>query len=328
MIVLSVLAVGVAGAYAASAFVRYQERTTGPSEVGTTTLDEGLRIMFRNTAAGQGYGHLASVSLNDPGGLRELTQVPCDRVYTNQKVVSCLLVVRGIPPRYRASLMDNELKPLTEWPLAGIPNRTRVSNEGLVATTAFVTGHSYASDSFSTETSIKSLDGKDYGNLEDFSIMIEGQKLTAADKNVWGVSFVDYNTFYATVASGGQTWLVLGNLNERRMTAVLQNAECTSVSPDGSKVAYKKRRISRPGETLVHWDAAVLDIASNKETVIGIESGFDDQLEWLDDQTLLFGLARKDTVGDSDIYSIRAKAGATPELFIEHAWSPSVERSR
>ena len=44
---------------------------------------------------------------------------------------------------------------LASWPLAGIPSRTRVSPDGVfVASTAFVTGHSYAGGGFSTETRI------------------------------------------------------------------------------------------------------------------------------------------------------------------------------
>ena len=73
----------------------------------------------------------------------------------------------------------------------------------LVATTAFVTGHSYATVGFSTETVIRTADGESLGNLEDFALIVDGAPLAAVDRNFWGVTFVDDETFYATAASGG-----------------------------------------------------------------------------------------------------------------------------
>ena len=55
----------------------------------------------------------------------------------------------------------------------------------------------------------------------------------------------DHNTFYATLASGGDTYLVRGDLRERTMVTLRRNAECPSLSPDGTRVVYKKRVGSR-----------------------------------------------------------------------------------
>lgn len=323
--IIAVLALGFASLYAYQAYMAYQQRTTGDSTAEVTQrLSAGERIVFRNTASGNGYGMIASVALADPSGPRELGSVPCDRVDAADEVISCLRTVRGVPTTFEALLLDDSGAPQESWPLPGIPSRTRVSDDGLVATTAFVTGHSYAGGNFSTHTSVRALDGKDYGNLEDFDMLIEGRKLTAVDRNVWGVTFLSDDDFFATVASGGKTWLVKGSLEARTLTSVASNAECPSVSPDGTRVGYKKRS-TRMG--LVHWDIAVRDLATGQELVIPLENGFDDQLEWLDDDTLLFGSPRQDAPGDSDVYAVQARAGAVPEVFIEHAWSPSVERS-
>lgn len=323
--IIAVLAFGSVTLYAIQAVGRYQERTTGVSEAAVTEqLAGGDRLVFRNTAMGQGYGRVASVDLADPQGARELTELTCDRVDATAQLTACMRTVRGIPTTFETRIYAGTTEPKAEWPLAGIPSRTRVSEAGLVATTAFVTGHSYAADSFSTETTIKSADGKDHGNLEEFSIQVDGQPLTAVDRNVWGVTFVTETQFYATVASGGKTWLVQGDLERRELVSVMQNAECPSISPDHSRIAYKKRR---EHSGLAHWDIAVLDLKTREEVVIPLEQGFDDQLEWLDDQTLLFGMPQPDTPGDSNVYSIAATANATPQLFVEHAWSPSVVRS-
>lgn len=324
LIAIAALALGGSVIYALLAFERYQDQITGVSAASVTEdLPTGSRIVFRNTASGEGYGKIAAVPLDDPQGPRGLGDVPCDRVYAAVGMISCMRTIRGIPTTFETQVLDSKGHPVTTWPLPGVPSRTRISHDGLVATTAFVTGHSYATNSFSTETTIRGTGDRDYGNLEDFRMLINGSELTAADRNVWGVTFASGDSFYATVASGGETWLVSGSLRTKTLKSVVENAECPSISPDGTRVAFKKRR---PGVGAVHWDIAVLDLASGHETLLPLDRSMDDQIEWLDDGTMLFGSPREGTVGDSDILSIKPVAHAAPQLFIEHAWSPSVER--
>lgn len=325
LVVIAVLVLGTAGIYSVQAFQRYQERTTGASAAALRqTMPEGNRIVFRNTAMGEGYGSMAAVALDAPSGPRALSEIFCDRVAERAGLVSCMQTHRGIPTTFENDVLDATGNLLKTLPLPGIPSRTRISEGGLVATTSFVTGHSYAAGGFSTETTVTRADGSGYGNLEDFTMTVEGEELTAVDRNVWGVSFASEDEFYATVASGGKTWLMKGSFSARAVASVIENAECPSVSPDRSRVAYKKRTGSG---ARVHWDIAVLDLKTGKETIIALRDGFDDQLEWLDDDRLLFGVPRAGEVGDSDVYVIDARAEAEPELLIEHAWSPSVVRS-
>lgn len=327
---VATVSVGAVGVFGVQALQDHEQRTTGASAAELApSLPDGPHVTFRNTATGDGYGMVSSVALIDPGGARQVGGQACDRVDVAGDYLSCLRTVRGVPTTFETQVYDLEGQPVTTWPLAGIPSRTRVSDDGLIATTAFVTGHSYAADSFSTETTIKGPGGRDYGNLQDFEISVDGQPLVAVDRNVWGVSFAGGDRFYATVASGGTTWLMEGYLEARTLEAVATGAECPSVSPDGDRVAFKIRRESggdMVGGSGVHWDVAVLDLASGERTVIGLERSIDDQLEWLDSDTLLYGLPRQDAGWDADVYSLAAEAGAEPELFIEHAWSPSVVR--
>lgn len=322
--VIAILCLGGATVFAAQAYYRYQERSAGVSAASVTDhLPLGHRIVFRNTASGMGYGMVAAVPLDAPGGPRGLGTIACDRVDAADGLVSCMRTVRGIPTTFETQVLNERGETVETWPLPGIPSRTRVSKDGLVATTAFVTGHSYATSTFSTETTVTSPDGRNYGNLEDFTMKVDGRKLTSADRNVWGVTFAGGDLFYATVASGGKTWVMSGSFTQRSLESVKENAECPSISPDGKRIAYKKRR---PGVGSVHWDIAVLDLASKQEILMPLEQGLDDQVEWLDNDTLLFGLPRAGAVGDSDVYSISVENGADPHLLIEHAWSPSVER--
>ena len=46
--------------------------------------------------------------------------------------------------------------------------------------------------------------------------------------------------FYATASSQGHIWLVQGSIAGRTLTVVRSGVECPSVSPDGTRIAYKK----------------------------------------------------------------------------------------
>lgn len=327
-LLIAIALVLVAGAlgYGVTSFVLSQNRSQAPSAVHTTTNEAavtGPRIVFRNTAAGEGYGQLAIVPLDNPGAARTLVDVTCDRVDATNDEASCLHTDRGVITTFNATLYDSEWNEKSSWPLAGIPSRTRLSPDGsLIASTAFVTGHGYAVVGFSTQTIIRAADGTDHGNLEEFALTIDGAAVTAADRNLWGVTFVDDRSFYATAATGGRTWLVKGDLEERTLTSLRENAECPSLSPDGTRIAYKKK-VSTSGDT--HWSIAVLNLADGTETVLAEPRSVDDQLEWLDDSTLLYGMPTGE-VGDSTVWSIGADAAAEPAVFIEHAWSPAVVR--
>lgn len=330
LLVLTGLVLAGAGIYAVSAFQRLQATNSAAPAVAlapNTAAAQGARVLFRNTATGQGYGMAATVPLSDPAGARSLSSVPCDRVYQAGADVMCLATERGMVTRFDAALLDSNWQELQKWALAGIPSRTRASADGnQVATTVFVTGHSYAGTGFSTETVITHRDGaKETENLEDFALMVNGAQLSATDRNIWGVTFIpgQPDAFYATAASGGRHWLVRGSQSQRTLTAVADGVECPSISPDGTRVAYKTN-IST-GLT-PQWKIAVLDLASGKSTTLGETRNVDDQVEWLDDSTLLYGLLRDDTPGDSDIWQIPADNTGAPAMYIEHAWSPSVVR--
>lgn len=289
------------------------------------TAITGPRIVFRNTAVGPDYGRVAVVPLDDPGGPRQLTDLSCERIDVVAGAGSCLQSERGIVTRQRWLDLDEDLTVLDSQPLAGIPSRTRLSPDGsLVASTSFVSGHSYMDSGFSTATIVRARDGRDWGNLEKFRLVIGGETVRPVDRNVWGVTFVDTRTFYASAATGGRTWLVRGDLEERTLTSVRPDAECPSLSPDGTRVAYKVD--VAPGSK-VRWVAAVLDLASGTQQVLdrGGE-GFDDQLAWLDDDTLLYGQARADSPGTTDVWSLDVDGSAEPRLLIAQAWSPAVVR--
>ena len=329
MVVAASLVIGT-GFYVGFDFSRAQERANTPSSVALTSVANVTgepRVVFRNTEIGSKYGLVAMVGLADPRGARALTDVACERVYATADEATCLHTKRGIATTFEALQLDTNWKVEKVWALPGIPSRTRISADGrLIGTTTFVSGHSYMQVGFSTATEIRDVEGHKYGNLEKFDLVIDAKMVSPSDRNIWGVTFAgDGNTFYATAATGGETYLVRGDLDKRTLTSVRRTAECPSLSPDGTTLAYKKA-VEADGPT-AHWSIAVLDLATGREEILAGESrSVDDQVEWLDDNTLLYGMPRTEEAGVTDVWSIRTDSGAKPEKFIDQAWSPSVVR--
>ncbi len=324
--VVTVTAVA-SGAFVVSQRAEREQRLRTSAAVATTslaTIRSGPHIVFRSTALGPTYGKVAMVSTADPGGDRGVTSADCERVYATRQRLLCLAADRGIAVSYSATVLDAALRPVRPLALAGIASRARLSPDGtLAATTTFVSGHSYASTSFSTQTLISPVAGRGQTNLEDFALLHQGRRITPKDRNIWGVTFTGDDTFFATVAWGGHTWLSRGSMADRTLTTLRQDAECPSVSPDGTHVAYKKRA----GQPAGHWRVAVLDLASGTEQVLAETRSVDDQVEWLDDSTLMYGLPRTGAqAGTSDVWSTPADGSGSPRLLISAAWSPAVVR--
>lgn len=331
IVVVVVVVVGVA-AYAVHAVRQHQQTIASAPTVASTNLAtvlSGPHIVFRSTLPGNQYGLVAAVPLDAPSGPRAFTDLACDRIDVAGAFASCLRTVPGVVTTFETDVYDTSTWQQTQtWPLPGIPSRTRLSDDGtLVGTTAFVTGDSYATIGFSTRTEIHSTaDGTSDGDLESWSLTVDGKPFTATDRNLWGVTFVDDDTIFATAASqsAGKTWLMTGSIAGRSLTSVAENAECPSVSPDATRVAYKKVVDKVNGQSV--WAVAVRDIASGTETLIPSTKGLDDQVEWLDDDTLLYALPREGQAGTTDVYAVGITADAQPRVLIPGAWSPSVVR--
>jgi hypothetical protein len=281
-------------------------------------------VFFRDTAPGGTFGRLGLASLSAPG-VRLPTAVSCDRISFAGGRGLCLHTERGLFNTYSAVLLDDQLKPAGTIKLQGLPSRTRVTADGKVgAITVFVLGDDYASDSFSTRTTLIDLSsGDEIGELEQFVTWRAGTRIRAADFNFWGVTFArDGTTFYASLRTAGKTYLVRGELALRKLTVVRDNVECPSLSPDNRLLAYKKRVGPSPDA----WRLHVLDLASDSEQMISAETRYiDDQVEWLDPQHVLYAVPRR-TTAISDVWVVPIDSSAPPRIFLEQAESPSVVR--
>jgi hypothetical protein len=306
-------------------------QTASPQpSTGLTGVENQPRIVFRNTSPGSDYGKMAMVSLADPAGPRAMTDVSCDRVYASSAKILCLSSQNGLVTTYKAQVLDSSptLPVEKNLPLAGIPSRARLSVDGtLAATTSFTAGDSYAGTSFSTRTVISDLSGSAPNmNLEDYKLINDGKSISPVDRNYWGVTFAsDDDTFYATVAWGGSTHLVKGSIKAKTVTTIHTDAECPSLSPDGKTIVYKKRN----GQPAGHWRLASLDLATGKETLLAETRNVDDQVDWLNNSTVLYGIPRGSSGTNAaidDIYEIPSDGTGTPKMLIQSAWSPAVVR--
>ncbi|MEV8509134.1 hypothetical protein AB0368_30455 [Actinoplanes sp. NPDC051475] len=299
--------------------------TPGAPRADLATVMAAPHLVFRNTALGEGYGRLALVPVTAPDGPRALTEVSCERVYAVTTRSVCLSARRGITNTYRAQVLGAGWAPAGELPLTGLPSRARLSRDGaLAATTTFVYGDSYASPGqFSTRTTVTRIGDGRHAELEKFRLEVDGRAVTSADRNFWGVTFAgDDDTFYATAATGGRTWLVRGTVSGRRMTAVRADVECPSLSPDGIRIGFKKHGDLPAGR----WRLAVYDLRTGAETVLAETRSVDDQVVWLDDSTILYGLPRTAASGaaTSDVWAVPADGTGQPRVLVPDAWSPAV----
>jgi hypothetical protein len=330
LIVICVLAVGGAAAYFGYARSSAEAQIASAPVVAQTSDPAALlaqdHVVFRSAALDDTYSRLSVVSLADPAGQRAVLDATCERVYATQTGGVCLTADRGIVTTYGITELDANLSPTNSSQLAGSPSRARMSRDGsLISTTTFVTGHAYSDTSFSTDTTIRRTGGDAIGSIEGFATTVDGQPLTEVDRNFWGVTFVDDDTFYATAASNtvGKTWLVKGSISARTMTSIRTDAECPSIAPDDTRVAYKTRHGNpAPG----HWSIAVLDLATGRETVLAETRSVDDQVEWLDDSTVLYSLPRDGSEGQSDVWRVPADGTGAPTVFLPDASSPAVVR--
>ncbi|MGA4842629.1 TolB family protein [Streptomyces sp. G45] len=321
------MAVAAAAALLTAVAVAYTVRAAHDAQPVSATskfaLDTG-KLYFRSTQAGA--GRVARLPLS--GGDRRTTGGPsCERFYAAGGTGLCLLRRPGIPPKSYAVVLNDRLREQRRIALTGIPNRARVSASGrMLSWTMFTTGDSYAggSSTFSTRTSIlDTRTGYLIKNMEEIPLTIDGRRYHSPDVNYWGVTFArDDNRFYATVSTKGKTYLIRGDMRKWSATALRENVECPSLSPDNTRLAFKKRV---RGGTSDPWRLYVLDLRTMRERPLAERRNVDDQAAWLDDGTLAYALPGREG-RKQDVWTVPADGSGRPELRVPGASSPAAVR--
>lgn len=302
-------------------------------EIASEIQTEG--VLFRDTAQQRSFGRLA---VTDGGGTapRQIADLKCSRVAFAGGRGVCLTIKRNVISNYSALVFNERFEVERTVQLAGIPSRTRVSPGGrIAATTVFVFGHSYADGAFSTRTSFIDLDsGEIIDNMERFTVLNHGESFAAVDFNFWGVTFVDDERFFATLGTGGKTFLVDGDVTTRTANVLREGVECPSLSPDGRRIAFKKQVSAGIGP--LRWRLSVLELATGREYELAETRSVDDQVSWLDDERILYSLTAdgeptpstddgQSTVS-TNVWVAAADGGGRPEIYLENASSPVVVR--
>lgn len=87
------------------------------------------------------------------------------------------------------------------------------------------------------------------------------------------------------------------------------------MSPDGTRLAFKKLHEGLIGQ----WRLHVLDLATMTETPLAETRDIDDQAEWLDNNTVIYG-------DGQDVWSVPSDGTGSPAVLIPEALSPVVIR--
>ena len=263
---------------------------------------------------------LAMAPLGTPDGGRYHAGFSCQRVYFVSGEGLCLTLGHDASAS-KAFIFDANFKVLHTLTPIGLPSRARISPDGRYGSmTFFVTGDSYAAgDQFSTRTSIIDMhSGQIIANLEDFTVHKDGQEFHLANFNFWGITFgQDSNHFYATLGTGGKTYLMEGDVAAREMHTLIENVECPSLSPDNKHIVFKKRIADGPPTI---WRLTVLDLATMQEKPLAETRSVDDQAEWLDNNHVLY----TPTTRHPSVWSVPADGTGQPKLFATGVVSPSV----
>jgi hypothetical protein len=251
-----------------------------------------------------------------PGGRARPAGGPsCQRVAVAGGRGLCLyLASSGVD--YRAAILDRDMRTTKTLGLPGLPSRARVSPGGRYgAITTFVTGDSYTQGGqFSTRAQIVDMSsGGVLADLEQFRVTLRGRVVSAADRNFWGITFgAGDDRFYATMATAGHHYLIAGSVSGRSAAVLRDEVECPSLSPDGTRIAYK-----HPEGGSGKWRIHVYDLRTRRDVAVTETRSVDDQVAWLAGDVLGYGVA-------GATWTVPADGRGRPRLLMRGVDSPTV----
>jgi hypothetical protein len=282
-------------------------------------------VMFISVASDDTFHHVALAGLASLTRMY-VTPLTCERVYFSADRGLCLNAeAQGIRTVWFADVFDGAFQRLFHLPLNGTPSRVRLSPDGRrAAATMFESGHEYDEHGFATRTTlIDTISGTLKGDLEQFVTYRDGQRFSSKDFNFWGATFAsDNDTFYATLQTGSVAYLVKGSVDKRAIEVLRPGVECPSLSPDNTRIAFKKRMGT---QSRGWWQIAVLPVDTLQDRLVATETrSVDDQVEWLDADRVAYHLTGGSTA--ADLWAVRVDGSAPPELLRPASYSPAVIR--
>lgn len=293
--------------------------TRDPREpLSIASIQRGPHLVFQNVIRNEDYAEVSLVPLDSPAGMRVSTDLICERVHYAAGHGICLAAEHETQSRYFAILFGADFVPISRVPLDGAPTFARVAPDGSLAAASVQTTPPTELEPFAPSQTllIDTSSGDVLADLADFSVTRDGVALTDAEMDFWGVTFkADSDGFFASLRVSGNVHLVEGSVRERRMAVLQLGISAPSLSPDGTRVAFAKL-ISNIGPT---WRFHVMDLQTMVDNELAETKSIDDQMEWIDDQRLLYGLG-------ADIWSVTSDGDGQPIPFLFGGLSPAVVR--
>ncbi len=293
--------------------------TRDPLEpLSIAAIQRGPHLVFQNVIRDDHYAALSLIPLDSPAGMRLSTELICERVHFAAGHGLCLAAEHGATSSYYATLFGSDFVETARIQLGGAPSFARISPDGRLAAASVQTSPVTEDEPLApTQTwLIDTSSGQVLADLEDFSVIRNGLELDDAEMDLWGVTFKpDGDGFFASLRTGGNLYLVEGSIDERRLTVGLSRVSAPSLSPDGTRIAFAKL-ISSIGPT---WRFHVLDLQTMADLELPETKSIDDQMEWLDNDRLLYGLG-------ADIWSVASDGSGLPAPFLFGGLSPAVVR--
>jgi hypothetical protein len=283
---------------------------------GATAVRGGGDLLVRavDEAKPRLNGRLFRTGLRPGEPAVQAGDLACERVYANADGDGLCLAVAPNGFDYEGIVFGEGYAQRERFTVPGTPDRARVSPDGRYgAFTAFLFGHTYSSGvrQFATHTAIVDMDdGEPLFRLDELEVTRDGERFERADSNFWGVTFAGGDRFYATLGAGGEHYLLAGDVSTRKAEIVRDHVECPSLSPDGERIAYKRRIGDKD-----RWRLHVLDLDTGRDVALAERRSIDDQPEWLGDRHVVYS-------DDRDVYAVPADGGGRPHRLVARASSP------
>jgi hypothetical protein len=155
-------------------------------------------------------------------------------------------------------------------------------------------------------------------SLESFSATVNGHADDDSNHNIWGVTCAadDDNRFYATLSTDYERYLVEGDVAARTLRTLAPNVECPSLSPNGTRIAFKRAIDNDPRRG---WRLSVLSLSDVSVTSLAETRSIDDQAAWLSSDTVGYTVRGAD--GTPSVWAVRrteaARLSPDPPMMIE-----------
>ena len=311
------------GAASVVAWLRAGNGTVSPAAVvlGDLVLKPPF-VIFRTLAPQDAHGHVAVVSLDPGEAARHVSTLACARVHYAGGAGLCLVIESAPDSSINvAYVFDHTFTRRHRLVLPGVPTRARVSPNGRRASiTTYAETEAPEGERLVTDSVIIDVaSGSVLANLRSFRIEHEGPPLTGP-VDISSVAFEpDGDRFFATLATATTRYLVAGSVDERRLTTLRDGVASEALSPDGRHLVVKRR-----GAGPAVWRLVVIDLHTWAERALNQGSrSVDDQVEWLDNDHVMF----HDVVDDTTAVWMLPIDGITaPRVYLRDAFSAATQR--